>query len=83
MTGLEIAYLICFFLGLGFAVISALLSGVFAGGDAHVDGSGAPDVHLDHGMTDGDCRPSRRVSSSNSILWGGAAKSPPPTAFQS
>lgn len=53
MTGLEIAYLICFFLGLGFAVISALLSGVFAGGDAHVDSSGAPDVHADVGATDG------------------------------
>lgn len=53
MTGLEIAYLICFFLGLGFAVVSALLSGVFAGGDGHMDASGAPDIHADGGLTDG------------------------------
>lgn len=54
MTYLEIAYLICFFLGLGFAVISALLSGVFAGDvHGHIDTSGAPDVHADASAHDG------------------------------
>src|SRR5687768_7862321 len=45
--GLEIVYLICFFLGLGFAVISALLAGVFSGSaEAHVDVGGH---HVDMG----------------------------------
>jgi membrane protein implicated in regulation of membrane protease activity len=39
---IEFVYLVCFFLGLGFAVISGLLSGVFSGGaEAHVDAGGA------------------------------------------
>ncbi len=49
---LEFIYLVCFFLGLGFAVLSALLSGIFSGhlgphvdvGGSHVDVSG---VHAD------------------------------------
>ncbi|HZE99176.1 MAG TPA: hypothetical protein VE981_19385 [Planctomycetota bacterium] len=51
---LEFIYLVCFFLGLGFAVLSALLSGVFSGhmgphmdiGGAHVDMGG---IHTDAG----------------------------------
>ena len=44
---LEFVYLVSFFLGLGFAVLCALLSGVFSGGaDAHVDGGG---MHTDGG----------------------------------
>lgn len=34
MEVMEIVYLVCFFLGLGFAVVSGLLSGVFGGHDA-------------------------------------------------
>jgi len=45
MEWIEIVYLICFFLGLGFALISGLLSGVFGGGDAHVD-AGGHDAHV-------------------------------------
>lgn len=42
MTGFEIVYLSCFFLGVGFAVVSGLMSGVFSGGaEAHVDAGGA------------------------------------------
>src|SRR3982750_3637828 len=49
---LEFVYYVCFFLGLGFAVLSALLSGVFSGhvgphidmGGAHVDMGG---IHTD------------------------------------
>jgi len=38
METIDIVYLICFFLGLGFAIISGLLSGVFSGhADAQVD----------------------------------------------
>jgi membrane protein implicated in regulation of membrane protease activity len=38
---LEFIYLVCFFLGLGFAVLSALLSGLFTGHiGAHVDSGG-------------------------------------------
>ena len=45
MDFLEGLYLICFFLGLGFAIISSLLSGVFSGdaeksADAEVDTGG-------------------------------------------
>lgn len=41
MEVIEIVYLICFFLGLGFAIISGLLSGVFSGGaEAHLDVGG-------------------------------------------
>lgn len=57
---LEFIYLVCFFLGLGFAILSALLSGVFGGhagphvdmGGAHVDIGGG---HVDgaHGPMDG------------------------------
>jgi|SRR5579862_4995386 len=44
---LEFIYLVCFFLGLGFAVLSALLSGLFSGHlDAHVDSGG---FHADGG----------------------------------
>jgi len=44
---LEIIYLICFFLGLGFAVLSALLSGLLGGhAGPHVDVGGA---HVDLG----------------------------------
>jgi hypothetical protein len=51
---LEFIYLVCFFLGLGFAVLSALMSGVFGGhagphvdmGGAHVDLGG---IHTDAG----------------------------------
>lgn len=39
---IEFVYLVCFFLGLGFAILSGLLSGVFSGGaEAHVDAGGA------------------------------------------
>jgi membrane protein implicated in regulation of membrane protease activity len=42
---LEFIYLVCFFLGLGFAVLSALLAGVFGGhAGPHVDAGG---VHVD------------------------------------
>lgn len=45
---LEFIYLVCFFLGLGFAVLSALLSGLFTGHmDAHVDAGG---LHADGGQ---------------------------------
>jgi len=49
MSTLEIIYLICFFLGLGFAIICGLLAGVFSGGAegaGHVDVSGG---HVDVG----------------------------------
>ncbi|MBI3857525.1 MAG: NfeD family protein [Planctomycetes bacterium] len=43
---LEFIYLVCFFLGLGFALLSGLLSGVFSGhAGAHID----PGAHLDTG----------------------------------
>jgi len=44
---LEFVYLVCFFLGLGFAVLSALLAGVFS---THFDAH----VHLDGGGVHGD-----------------------------
>ncbi len=45
---LEFIYLVCFFLGLGFAVLSALLSGLFGGHvGAHADGGG---FHADGGL---------------------------------
>jgi len=41
MEIVEIVYLVCFFLGLGFAIVSGLLSGVFSGGaEAHLDVGG-------------------------------------------
>jgi membrane protein implicated in regulation of membrane protease activity len=44
---LEFTYLVCFFLGLGFAVLSGILGGVFSGGaEAHVDVGG---VHVPGG----------------------------------
>ena len=48
---LEFIYLVCFFLGLGFAVLSALLSGVFGGhAGPHVDMAGTPvDLGTGHG----------------------------------
>ena len=54
---LEFIYLVCFFLGLGFAVLSALLAGVFHGHmGPHVDAGG---VHVDLGAshTDGTHAP--------------------------
>ena len=46
MDVLEFVYLVCFFLGLGFAVLSGLLAGVFTGhAGAHIDS--AP--HMDGG----------------------------------
>jgi membrane protein implicated in regulation of membrane protease activity len=45
---LEFIYLVCFFLGLGFAVLSALLSGLFGGHvSAHADAGG---FHADGGL---------------------------------
>lgn len=50
METIDLIYLVCFFLGLGFAVLSALMSGVFSGGaDAHV-GAGH-DIHVTAGDT--------------------------------
>lgn len=50
MEIVEIVYLVCFFLGLGFAIISGLLSGVFSGGaEAHVDVGGGGDVDVGGG----------------------------------
>ena len=62
MDVLEFIYLVCFFLGLGFAVLAALLSGVLGGhlgghagmdGGGHLDGGGAHEggghVHSDEG----------------------------------
>jgi membrane protein implicated in regulation of membrane protease activity len=49
---LEFIYLVCFFLGLGFAVLSALLAGVFGGhAGPHVDAGG---VHVDLGASHTD-----------------------------
>ena len=48
MDTIDLIYLVCFFLGLGFAVLSALMSGVFSGGaEAHV--GGGHDVHATAG----------------------------------
>jgi len=53
MEIIEIVYLVCFFLGLGFAIISGLLSGVFSGGaEAHVDVGGGGDVDMGGGHGD-------------------------------
>lgn len=50
MDIVDVVYLVCFFLGFGFAVFSALLSGVFSGGaEAHV-GAGH-DLHATAGDT--------------------------------
>jgi len=50
MEVVELIYLVCFFLGLGFAFLSALMSGVFTGGaEAHV-GAGH-DIHATAGDT--------------------------------
>jgi membrane protein implicated in regulation of membrane protease activity len=52
---LEFIYLVCFFLGLGFAVLSALLAGVFGGhAGPHVDMGGA---HVDLGSGHGHAGP--------------------------
>ena len=46
MPVIDVIYLVCFFVGLSFAVLSALMSGVFSGGaEAHVGGAGH-DVHV-------------------------------------
>lgn len=50
MDGFEFAYLVCFFLGLGFAILSGLLAGVFGGGaEAHIDAGGGH-VDMGHGV---------------------------------
>lgn len=50
METVDVIYLVCFFLGFGFALISALMSGVFSGGaEAHV-GAGT-DIHATAGDT--------------------------------
>jgi hypothetical protein len=50
LDGFEIVYLICFFLGLGFAILSALMAGVASGGaEAHVD-VGGHHVDMGHGV---------------------------------
>jgi hypothetical protein len=50
MSTIEFIYIVCLFLGLGFAVLSGLLAGVFSGGaEAHVDVGGGH-VDLGHGM---------------------------------
>jgi membrane protein implicated in regulation of membrane protease activity len=49
MDGFDIAYWICFLLGLGFALISGIMAGVFSGGaEAHVD-VGGDQVDMGHG----------------------------------
>jgi hypothetical protein len=51
---LEFIYLVCFFLGLGFALLSGLLAGVFTGhAGAHIDTSGHMDTVGDGGSIDG------------------------------
>lgn len=50
MGTIEFIYVVCLFLGLGFAILSGLLAGVFSGGaEAHVD-VGAGHVDLGHGV---------------------------------
>ena len=53
MDGLEFVYLVSFFLGLGFAILSGLFSGVFSGaeggvGDMDVSGGLDMDAGVDH-----------------------------------
>ena len=51
---LEFVYLVCFFLGLGFALLSGLLAGVFTGhAGAHIDSGGHLDTTGDGGAIDG------------------------------
>jgi membrane protein implicated in regulation of membrane protease activity len=48
MDGFEIAYWVCFLVGLGFALLSGILAGVFSGAaEAHVDVGGH---HVDMGQ---------------------------------
>ena len=50
MEIVDVVYLVCFFVGFGFALLSALMSGVFSGGaEAHV-GAGH-DIHVTAGDT--------------------------------
>lgn len=50
MSTIEFTYLVCLLVGLGFAVLSALMAGVFSGGaEAHVD-VGGHSVDLGHGV---------------------------------
>ncbi|HKS16045.1 MAG TPA: hypothetical protein VJU16_01975 [Planctomycetota bacterium] len=50
MEIVDVVYLVCFFVGFGFALLSALLSGAFSGGaEAHV-GAGH-DIHVTAGDT--------------------------------
>jgi hypothetical protein len=51
METIEFVYIVCLFLGLGFAVLSALLAGVFSGGaEAHVEVGGGGHADLGHGI---------------------------------
>jgi membrane protein implicated in regulation of membrane protease activity len=51
---LEFVYLVCFFLGLGFALLSGLLAGVFTGhAGGHIDTGGHLDAGTDGGSIDG------------------------------
>ena len=50
MGTIELIYIICLLLGLGFAVLSGIMAGVFSGGaEAHVDVSGHS-VDMGHGV---------------------------------
>ena len=50
MGTIELIYIICLLLGLGFAVMSGLMAGVFSGGaEAHVD-TGGGHVDMGHGV---------------------------------
>src|ERR1043166_7681617 len=51
MDGIDLTYYVCFFLGFGFAVVSALLSGVLSGTHLHLDAGGG---HIDHPGAAGD-----------------------------
>ena len=55
MTWMETVYLICFFVGLGFAILSGLLAGVFTGGADMGGEVGGPDADIgDAGVNIGD-----------------------------
>lgn len=49
LQGVEIVYTICFVLGLGFAVLTALLSGFLGGFDTGIDVGGHHGATVDHG----------------------------------
>src|SRR5262245_39685510 len=54
METIEIIYLVSFFLGLGFAIISGLLSGVFSGAG---EAAGNIDIHAGHVDVGGHATP--------------------------